>query len=44
MSQPVDLYLYFKFRSVYRDLAGRRLFPSLDGIRVNRCWHPVTRL
>lgn len=41
MSQPVDLYLYFNFRSPYCYLASKRMFGLLDDYHVNLCWRPL---
>jgi 2-hydroxychromene-2-carboxylate isomerase len=41
MTQPVDLYLYFNFRSPYCYLASKRMFRLLDDYHVNLCWRPL---
>ncbi len=41
MVQPVDLYLYFNFRSPYCYLASKRMFALLDDFHVNLLWRPL---
>jgi 2-hydroxychromene-2-carboxylate isomerase len=41
MVEPVDLYLYFNFRSPYCYLASKRMFALLDDFHVNLVWRPL---
>ncbi|MGB0205390.1 MAG: 2-hydroxychromene-2-carboxylate isomerase [Neptuniibacter sp.] len=41
MSQPIDVILYFNFRSPYCYLASKTLWPVVDGYNVNLIWKPV---
>lgn len=41
MTQPVDVTLYFNFRSPYCYLASKTLWPILDDFNTNLIWRPV---
>lgn len=41
MVEPVDLYLYFNFRSPYCYLASKTMFDLLDDYHVNVLWRPL---
>ncbi|PWV59850.1 2-hydroxychromene-2-carboxylate isomerase [Plasticicumulans acidivorans] len=41
MVQPVDVYLYFNFRSPYCYLASKRLFDVIERYHVNLQWRPL---
>lgn len=41
MSQPIDVILYFNFRSPYCYLASKTLWPIVDDYNVNLIWKPV---
>nr|BAH90413.1 putative 2-hydroxychromene-2-carboxylate isomerase [uncultured bacterium] len=41
MVEPVDVHLYFNFRSPYCYLASKTMFEVLDGFHVNVLWRPL---
>lgn len=41
MSQPVDVKLFFNFRSPYCYLASKTLWPIVDDFNTNLLWRPV---
>ncbi len=41
MVQPVDVYLYFNFRSPYCYLASKTMFDALEAFHVNVLWRPL---
>ena len=42
MTQPVDVKLFFNFRSPYCYLASKTLWPIIDDFNTNLLWRPVS--
>ena len=41
MRQPIDVHVYFNFRSPYCYLVSKTMWPIFDDFHTNLIWHPV---